>query len=479
MSVDQTQRSINSKVAKNLATTTKTPPQTISVTPRLLLKLLPWVKVNAGTFRVNRVKVVSPNHGRVKVNFQGGRPNVSTEALKAIFLFANVDDSLLSKISARFVTEEAGIGQSILVQGEERDKLYIVAKGKAEVIGKGAHGEELRILHLSEGSYFGEKELIEAKNSDVTIKASSNVILLSLSAADLKAVLAEKSENAVLFQNALDHNSKLSTLSNQHGEKKVDIASNHNETDELPETFVDYEDVPIEISLSLIQTVLRVHTRVSDIYNDPINQLEQQLRLTVESIKEQQEWEIINNPDFGLLNVVASSQKISTRYGAPTPDDLDELITKVWKYPSFFLAHPKAIAAFEREATWRGVPPVTINIFGIPVITWRGIPIIPTDKIEVNGRSVTKSGNGSTSIILIRVGEKEQGVIGLHQPGLPGEVSPSLSVRLMRIDPQAIAEYLLTLYHSAAVLTEDALAVLENVEVGYYHEYQQKNSIPK
>lgn len=60
--------------------------------------------------------------------------------------------------------------------------------------------------------------------------------------------------------------------------------------------------------------------------------------------------------------------RISTRYGAPTPDDLDELLALVWKKPAFFLAHPKAIAAFERECTWRGVPPVTSNLFGTPVI---------------------------------------------------------------------------------------------------------------
>jgi hypothetical protein len=51
-------------------------------------------------------------------------------------------------------------------------------------------------------------------------------------------------------------------------------------------------------------------------------------------------------------------------------------------------------------------------------------------------------------------------------------VSPSLSVRFMGINRKAIASYLISLYCSAAVLTEDALGVLEGVEVGYYHEYQ-------
>ena len=72
----------------------------------------------------------------------------------------------------------------------------------------------------------------------------------------------------------------------------------------------------------------------------------------------------------------------------------------------------------------------------------------------------------------MRIGEKKQGVIGLFQPGLPGEQTPGLSVRFMGISRNAIASYLVSLYCSAAVLTDDALGVLENVEVGHYHEYK-------
>ncbi len=58
------------------------------------------------------------------------------------------------------------------------------------------------------------------------------------------------------------------------------------------------------------------------------------------------------------------------------------------------------------------------------------------------------------------------------QPGLPGEQSKGLSVRFMGINHKAIASYLISLYCSLAVLTADALGVLEGVEVGKYHEYK-------
>jgi hypothetical protein len=253
-------------------------------------------------------------------------------------------------------------------------------------------------------------------------------------------------------------------------EEDVEVACGTKDEKALPDTFVDYEQKPREYSLCAISTVLNVNTRVSDLYSNPYDQIREQLRLTLENVKERQERELINSADYGLLKNVAPSQRIKTRHGSPTPDDLDELLSKVWKEPSFFLAHPRAIAAFGRECTLRGVPPPTVTLFGSPFLTWRGIPIFPTEKLLVDGNEKPKGQGGKTNILLMRVGEKKQGVVGLFQPGLPGEQTPGLSVRFMGISTKALASYLISLYCSAAVLTDDALAALEDVEVGNYHE---------
>jgi Phage capsid-like protein len=246
----------------------------------------------------------------------------------------------------------------------------------------------------------------------------------------------------------------------------VEVQCGSKDERQLPETFPDYDPSPREHTLSLISTVLDVHTRVSDLYSSPHDQVREQIRLTVESVKERQESELINNADYGLLNNIVPSQRIQTRKGPPTPDDLDELIAKVWKEPGFFLAHPRGIAAFARECTRRGVPPPTQTIFGSSFLTWRGIPLIPSDKVPVDAAS------NRSSFLLLRTGEKKQGVIGLFQPGLPGEQTPGLSVRFMGIDRNSLASYLISLYCSAAVLTEDAIGLLENVDVNHYHEYK-------
>lgn len=245
---------------------------------------------------------------------------------------------------------------------------------------------------------------------------------------------------------------------------RVTVTCSQRDESEIKPTFVDYEDKPREYFLNAVTSVVDVHTRVSDLYNSPHDQIKEQLRLTIETIKERQESELINNPEYGLLANVDETQKISTLTGAPTPDDLDELLVKVWKEPGFFLAHPLAIAAFGRECTRRGVPPPTVSLFGSQFITWRGVPLIPSDKLPIDE-------DGKTKILLIRVGDKRQGVIGLYQPGLAGQQSPGLSVRFMGIGRNAIASYLISLYCSLAILTEDAVAVLEDVDVSKYHEY--------
>lgn len=103
-------------------------------------------------------------------------------------------------------------------------------------------------------------------------------------------------------------------------------------------------------------------------------------------------------------------------------------------------------------------------MFGSQFLTWRCFPLIPSNKIGISG--------GKTSILLLRTGDSRQGVVGLYQPNLQGEQGMGLSVCFMGINHKAIASYLISLYCSLAVLTEDALGLLENVDVDKYHEYK-------
>lgn len=460
------QQSLGTEAARQLATTTKTVPQLVSITPRWFLRLLPWVQVDAGTYRINRCKAVLHAEGPVGVNVTGDQASIEPEKLRALALFQHLNESMIEKLAGKFTPEKYDSGDMIVKSGQPGDRLYIIARGKVEVSETGRYGEKVKRVILAEGDYFGEPALLQQIPTPTSVQALTPCLLLALQ----RASFTELSNQVSGLHNELEQivqrrRTDNSLLLDGTGEKPIAVSAASIGEYDLPETFVDFEEDPREYGLSVVHTILRMNTRVSDVYNNPYNQLGQQLRLTIEAIKEKQEWEMINNPDFGLLNNVAPSCSIQTRSGPPTPDDLDELLTRVWKLPAFFLAHPRAIAAFGRECTRRGVPPPTVEIFGSPFLTWRGVPLIPTDKLRVNG-------SDTTNMLLMRVGEKEQGVVGLHQTGIPDEYLPGLSVRFMNIDNKAIASYLISTYFSVAVLVEDALGVLENVEVSSYYDYQ-------
>ena len=145
----------------------------------------------------------------------------------------------------------------------------------------------------------------------MTVRTLTPCVLLSLSRKDLDSALGEVPNWNEEFQKAVAEYLERRSMVNRYGERNIDLVSGFAENIEIPETFVDYSAKPREYPLSTVQTIVRVHTRVSDLYNGPYDQLEEQMRLTIEGIKERQEWELVNSQRFGLLRSVDPSMRIS------------------------------------------------------------------------------------------------------------------------------------------------------------------------
>jgi hypothetical protein len=454
----QSQLSLGTAAARNLATTTKTPPQMQGITSRWLLKLLPWVEAKGGAYRVNRRLTYALGDGRVTCTNTGADVEVIPAELCELPLLRGFDDTdVLGALAGRFVQREFEPGDVIVESGQAADQLVIIAHGKVNKLGTGEYGGQTVLGVLADGAFFGDRVLSgEQEAWEFTAKAVTPCTVLTLS----RQAFQEVSDRSETLRGQVERTrDQPQRPQNPYGEAAVELASGHEGEVDLPGTFVDYELKPREYELSVAQTILRVHTRVADLYNEPMDQVEQQLRLTIEELRERQEHELVNNRDFGLLHNADLRQRIHTRGGAPTPDDMDELLSTVWKEPTFFLAHPRAIAAFGRECSRRGLYPQSVDFGGHHVPAWRGVPIFPCNKLPV-------SKTRTTSIMLMRAGQQNQGVVGLHQTGIPDEYQPGLSVRFMGINEKALLSYLVSTYFSAAVLVPDALGVLEHVELG-------------
>ncbi|WP_084557931.1 family 2B encapsulin nanocompartment shell protein [Hamadaea tsunoensis] len=455
----KTPSSLTTAAARNLATTTKSVPQMQEITSRWLLKVLPWTQVNGGAYRVNRRLTYAIGDGRLTFTNVGTHVRVVPPELCELPQLRDFDDiEVLDALSQRFTQQEYAAGDTIVSAGSAADTLYLIAHGKADKVGEGSYGNKAVLGVLADGEFFGDKILTDADLTwDFSVQAATKCIVLSLSRT---AFLQLVDQSEALAGHIGRLRAKGVPKQNRHGEAEIALSAGHKGEHDLPGTFVDYELSPREYELSVAQTVLRVHTRVADLYNQPMNQTEQQLRLTIEALRERQEFEMVNNSEIGLLHNADLKQRISTRSGPPTPDDLDELLSRR-RSTHFLLAHPRAIAAFGRECTRRGLYPDTVDFQGHHVPSWRGVPLLPCNKIPVTDTH-------TTSVIAMRTGEDDQGVVGLHQIGLPDEYQPGLSVRFMGINEQAVISYLVSAYYSVAVLVPDALGVLENVELGHY-----------
>ncbi|MFD1930430.1 MULTISPECIES: family 2B encapsulin nanocompartment shell protein [Nonomuraea] len=447
--------SLSTAAARNLATTTKSVPFMQEISPRHLLRVLPWVEVTGGSYRLNRRLSYQVGDGRVSFTSTGADVRVVPGELCELPALRGFSDAeALAELAGLFEQREYEPEQVIAEEGAPVEELLLVAHGKLAKSAHGAYDGSAELGRLADGDHLGDALLTGGAPSwPFTVRAITACTVLALPGPALRGLLGRSPAlRAHLTPSGVVR------PQNRYGEAEVALAAGHVGEARLPGTFVDYDLAPRVYELSVAQTILRVHTRVADLYSDPMDQVEQQLRLTVEALRERQEFELLNNREFGLLHNADLKQRVHTRDGPPTPDDLDDLLARRRK-THCFLAHPRAIAAFGRQCNARGVYPSTTDVPGGKVIAWRGVPLLPCDKIPVSDR-------GLTSIMAMRLGQDDQGVIGLRRTGLPDEREPGLSVRFAGISDQAIASYLVTAYHSAAVLVPDALGLLESVEVG-------------
>lgn len=451
------QTSLSTAGARKLATTTKSQPQMQGLSPRWLLRMLPWVQMSGGVYRVNRRLTYAVGDDRLNFGNIGAKVEVLPQELGKLPLLRGFDSdaAMLDTLARQFVQKEFKTGDSIVQAGQSAEHIFLIAHGKAQKLSTGKYGDQLILDTLADGDHFGDEAVVTSNDQwAFTVKALTPCIVMELRQKTLEELIKQ---SPALLAHINRFKERLGKPQDKHSQAAIQLAAGHKGEPTLEGTFVDYELKPREYELSLAQTVLNVHTRVADLFNGPMDQTEEQLRLTKEALRERQEYELINNRDFGFLHNADLKQRIHTRSGPPTPDDMDELISRR-KKSRFFLAHPRTIAAFGQECNRLGLYPSIVDVQGSKVISWRGVPILPCDKIPI-------SEDHTSSILVFRTGDKDQGAIGLQPEAIPDQVEPGLSVRRMDISDKAITSYLVSTYFSAAILVPDAVGVLENVQL--------------
>ncbi|WP_256965513.1 family 2B encapsulin nanocompartment shell protein, partial [Streptomyces griseiscabiei] len=318
---DAPQQSLSTSAARNLATTTKSAPQMQEITSRWLLRMLPWVEAGGGAYRVNRRLRHTLGDGRVEFVQEGATVRVIPRELGELALLRGFEDpDVLTALADRCTQRDFAAGEVLAERGGPADGIHLIAHGRVSQTSEGKYGGQIAVAVLSDGEHFGENALLDPDaRHDRTVTAETAGTLLTLSRADFAAVQASAPR---LRAHIDEFGSRARQRQNKHGEAEIALSAGHVGEPDLPGTFVDYELRPREYELSVAQTVLRIHTRVTDLYNGPMNQSEEQLRLTIEALRERQEHELINNREFGLLHNADFKQRVQPRSGPPTPDDM-------------------------------------------------------------------------------------------------------------------------------------------------------------
>src|SRR6202040_4244929 len=88
-----------------------------------------------------------------------------------------------------FVPVAFPFGSVIVTEGEEADAFYVLATGRARVVKKGEHGQEVSLAAMRPGDSFGEIGLLQQTTRSATVRASADVELFRLDRSVFEALV--------------------------------------------------------------------------------------------------------------------------------------------------------------------------------------------------------------------------------------------------------------------------------------------------
>jgi putative peptide zinc metalloprotease protein len=154
-------------------------PRTATVVADVATRL---VSLDAGHFRrwlAERVDVDEAVH----------RTLAERDSLASLPLFAGVGSAELDRVAARILVTRYSAGDTIVEQGTEGDRFFVIVDGRVEVIHQGQDGEETVLAELAEGDFFGEMALLDRAPRSATVRAISPVETYTLTADDFQSLL--------------------------------------------------------------------------------------------------------------------------------------------------------------------------------------------------------------------------------------------------------------------------------------------------
>ncbi len=114
------------------------------------------------------------------------------ELLRGIPLFEGLSGEDLRALAARMKERTFRAGEMIFNQGDVQDWMYIVVDGYVNIHLPGESSRRVSLKDVTKGEYFGELALFDQKPRSASALASTDVLLLELTAETLSEYLAQR-----------------------------------------------------------------------------------------------------------------------------------------------------------------------------------------------------------------------------------------------------------------------------------------------
>ncbi|HWH28100.1 MAG TPA: cyclic nucleotide-binding domain-containing protein, partial [Mycobacteriales bacterium] len=184
-------KSLSPEAARTLTTTTKSVPQMQAISSRWLLRVLPWVQVSGGAYRVNRRRTYTVGDGRVTFTNTGAEVRVIPQELRELPMLRSYEDlEALTALADKFTQKEFSAGATIVEAGGPADQVLLIAHGRVERLRPGRYGDDNVLEVLADGDHYGSQTVLESDDRwDSTLRAATDTIVLSLSQKDFEQLV--------------------------------------------------------------------------------------------------------------------------------------------------------------------------------------------------------------------------------------------------------------------------------------------------
>ncbi|HKP71373.1 MAG TPA: ATP-binding cassette domain-containing protein, partial [Pyrinomonadaceae bacterium] len=127
-----------------------------------------------------------------------------TSILRDVPLFKDLEDSYLQSISEMFITARVPAGRTLIEEGEEGSRFYIIIRGKVAVTVGDDEGNTLHVATLEDGDYFGEIALIADIPTTATVVTLTPSIFLILQREQLHKLMRQHAGLGAQLHDALE-----------------------------------------------------------------------------------------------------------------------------------------------------------------------------------------------------------------------------------------------------------------------------------